>query len=54
MIETFINKSIDVLNIIKINQSLKNVFEKIFFLYFLIIFFFWSVDYIIFDAKYFT
>ena len=54
MIETFINKSIDVLNILKINQILKNVFEKIFFLYFLIIFFFWSVDYIIFDAKYFT
>lgn len=54
MLNTLISKTINIFYNKKLSTFLKNYSQDIFIIYFVIIFFFWNVDYIIFEAKYLT
>ena len=54
MLNTFLSKTITFIYNKKISTFLKNYFQNIFILYFVVIFFLWNVDYILFEAKYLT
>ena len=54
MIDILINKTINIFYNKKLSTFLENSLKQLYIIYFLIILFFWNVDYILFDAKYFT
>ena len=54
MVDKIINKTINIFYNKKLSYFLENNLRQFYLIYFLIILFFWNVDYVLFDAKYFT
>ena len=54
MVDKIINKTISIFYNKKLSSFLEKYLKQFYLIYFLIILFFWNVDYVLFDAKYFT